>query len=324
MSLPSDYVERVYAGVLGKLIGVYLGRPIEGWTFEEISNRFGEVRGYVHQAFGRPLVVSDDDVSGTFTFLRALPEHGHSRDISSAQIGRTWLNQIIEQRTILWWGGMGNSTEHTAYLRLKHGIEAPMSGSKTLNSKVVSEQVGAQIFIDGWAMVAPGDPELAARLAERAARVSHDGEAVYAAQVLAVMESLAFIENDIDTLLDAGVSFIPQDAVIARMIADLREWHASWPRLALDPCAARGWLRLRQVRRQLSRRAESRFDHSWPAARQRRLSRIDDDREHLWLGYGLQRGKPRVFVGHPQWTAGVRGWTGLARTGGRPDVLART
>lgn len=24
---PSDYLERVYAGVLGKLIGVYLGRP---------------------------------------------------------------------------------------------------------------------------------------------------------------------------------------------------------------------------------------------------------------------------------------------------------
>ena len=32
MSLPSDYLERVYAGVLGKIIGVYLGRPFEGWT----------------------------------------------------------------------------------------------------------------------------------------------------------------------------------------------------------------------------------------------------------------------------------------------------
>ena len=31
MSLPADYAERVYAGVLGKLIGVYLGRPFEGW-----------------------------------------------------------------------------------------------------------------------------------------------------------------------------------------------------------------------------------------------------------------------------------------------------
>lgn len=36
MELPSDYESRVYAGVLGKLIGVYLGRPFEGWTYEKI------------------------------------------------------------------------------------------------------------------------------------------------------------------------------------------------------------------------------------------------------------------------------------------------
>jgi hypothetical protein len=57
---------------------------------------------------------------------------------------------------------LGNSTEHTAYLRLKSGIEAPNSGSMGLNGKVVAEQIGSQIFIDGWGMVAPGDPELAA------------------------------------------------------------------------------------------------------------------------------------------------------------------
>ena len=112
-----------------------------------------------------------------------------------AQIGQTWLNYIIEQRTILWWGGLGNSTEHTAYLRLKNGIPAPASGSIALNGKVVAEQIGAQIFIDGWAMVAPGDPERAADLARRAASVSHDGEAIYGAQVIAAMEAQAFVES---------------------------------------------------------------------------------------------------------------------------------
>jgi hypothetical protein len=97
-------------------------------------------------------------------------------DLTAAQIGQTWLNYIIERRTILWWGGLGNSTEHTAYLRLKSGISAPQSGSIALNSRVVAEQIGAQIFIDGWAMVAPGDPELAADLALRAGSVSHDGK----------------------------------------------------------------------------------------------------------------------------------------------------
>ncbi|MBE3040630.1 MAG: ADP-ribosylglycohydrolase family protein, partial [Chloroflexi bacterium] len=143
-----------------------------------------------------------------------------------AQIGQTWLNYIIEKRTILWWGGLGNSTEHTAFLRLKSGIPAPQSGSIVLNSKVVAEQIGAQIFIDGWAMIAPGDPALAADLAHRAGSVSHDGEAIYGAQVLAAMEAQAFIEHDINKLIDVGVSFIPKDSIIARMIGDVREWHA--------------------------------------------------------------------------------------------------
>ncbi len=227
MPIPADYTERVYAGVLGKIIGVYLGRPFEGWSYERIMAELGEITYYVHERLGTPLVVTDDDISGTFTFLRALPDYGVSLALTPRQIGQTWLNYIIERRTILWWGGMGNSTEHTAYLRLKKGIPAPQSGSIAVNGKVVAEQIGAQIFVDGWAMVAPGDPELAADLARRAGSVSHDGEAIYGAQVVAAMEAAAFVEPDLNKLLDTAVSFIPHDSVIYRMIADIRSWHAA-------------------------------------------------------------------------------------------------
>src|SRR5947199_881827 len=193
MILPPDYTERVYAGVLGKLIGVYLGRPFEGWTYDKIMAELGEVNYYVHEQLDVPLIVTDDDISGTFTFLRALPDYGNSRDLTPEQIGQTWLNYIVEGRTILWWGGLGNSTEHTAYLRLKAGIPAPRSGSITLNGKVVAEQIGAQIFIDGWGMVSPADPARAADLARRAASVSHDDEAIYGAQVIAAMEGQAYV-----------------------------------------------------------------------------------------------------------------------------------
>ncbi len=240
MPLPADYVERVYAGVLGKIIGVYLGRPFEGWTYDRIMAELGEVWHYVHERRGVPLVVTDDDISGTFTFLRALPDYGNTRALSPAQIGQTWLNYIIENRAILWWGGMGRSTEHTAFLRLKRGIAAPRSGSAALNGRVVAEQIGAQIFIDGWAMVAPGDPELAADLARRAASVSHDGEAIYGAQVIAAMESLAFVERDLHVLIDAAVRGIPRDSIIFRLIADLREWRVRFPdwRAAREQIAA--------------------------------------------------------------------------------------
>jgi ADP-ribosylglycohydrolase len=49
IALPPDYEERVYAGVLGKIIGVYLGRPVESWTYERIMAELGEVWYYVHE-----------------------------------------------------------------------------------------------------------------------------------------------------------------------------------------------------------------------------------------------------------------------------------
>lgn len=241
MSLPPDYLERVYAGVLGKLIGVYLGRPFEGWTHERILAELGEIWYYVHEKRGVPLIVTDDDITGTFTFLRALPDYGNSPDLTPAHIGQTWLNYIVEGKSILWWGGLGYASEHTAYLRLKQGIKAPESGSRRRNGKTLSEQIGAQIFIDGWAMVAPGDPGLAADLARRAASVSHDGEAIYAAQVWAAMEAAAFTERNIDHLIDTGLAVIPSDCVISRLIRDVREWWATEPdwRKAREQLAAR-------------------------------------------------------------------------------------
>jgi hypothetical protein len=71
----ADYVERVYSGVLGKLIGVLLARPVEGWGYRTIVDELGEIRYYINGRMKRPLLVTDDDISGTFTFLRALADY---------------------------------------------------------------------------------------------------------------------------------------------------------------------------------------------------------------------------------------------------------
>ena len=231
MALPDDYLERVYAGILGKLIGVYLGRPFEGWTYERIMREIGPIEYYVHERFGDPLVVTDDDIAGTFTFIRALDDSGQSEDITSEDIGKAWLNYIVEKRSILWWGGNGISTEHTAWLNLKRGIRAPASGSIQENGQTIAEQIGAQIFIDGWALVAPGRPSLAAKLAREAGRVSHDGEAVHAASLWAAMEAEAFVSSDMNHLIDTGLSELPGDCLIASLVADIRRWRrefADW------------------------------------------------------------------------------------------------
>lgn len=178
-----------------------MGRPVEGWSYEEIQKKFGQIDYYVAEKTGAPFIVPDDDISGTFVFYRALEDNGYPADIKAGQIGEAWLNYIIEDKTILWWGGLSRSTEHSAYLRLKQGIRPPQSGAGEKNGMIIAEQIGSQIFIDTWAMVNPGNPERAARMAREAAVVSHDGIAVECAVYLAAMEAMAFEEKDIDSLI---------------------------------------------------------------------------------------------------------------------------
>lgn len=230
-TMPPDYAERVYAGVLGKIIGVYLGRPFEGWRYSRIMEELGEIRYYVNDRHdvalkNHRLVVTDDDITGTFAFPRAIRDYPGD-DVDPVHVGRTWLNYVIEGRTVLWWGGRGNSTEHTAYLALRDGVLPPDTGSIARNGLVVAEQVGAQIFVEGWAMACPGDPERAADLAGRAASVSHDGEALNAARVVAALVAQAFVEDDVDRLLDTARSLIPAGSLIGQVIDDVRGWHAT-------------------------------------------------------------------------------------------------
>lgn len=219
--MDNDTKHRIYAGALGKIIGVYLGRPVEGWPYQKIIDTFGTVPYYVHEECKMPLVVADDDISGTFGFFRALLDHPGSV-IPDDAFGKTWLNYIIENRTILWWGGLGRSTEHTAWLNLRSGIPSPESGSMKRNGQTLTEQIGAQIFVDAIAMACPGDPERATALVEKAARVSHDGLAVQGARHLAALESLAFYCSDLDTLFDEARPYCADKRLLS-VIDDVRD-----------------------------------------------------------------------------------------------------
>ena len=226
--LPSDYDEQVYAALLGKVIGVQYGAPIEGWTDERIWQTYGELTSYVrHYAYFRP----DDDLSGPMVFIRALEDFTPTEELTPQDIGNTWLNYLGDGHCTLWWGGYGVSTEHTAYLNLANGIPAPQSGSIGQNGQIVAEQIGGQIFIDTWGLVCPGDPEKAARYARKAASVSHDGNGIHGGMFIAGIEAAAFNEKDTVKLLDIGLSLIPSDSTYAQVVRDVVKWcqtYADW------------------------------------------------------------------------------------------------
>ena len=88
-TIPNDYVERLYAGWLGKLIGIRHGAPIEGWLHERIAMAYGEIDHYLvdYKDFA-----ADDDSNGPTFFLRALKDYTYTESLTPEQIGLTWLN----------------------------------------------------------------------------------------------------------------------------------------------------------------------------------------------------------------------------------------
>ncbi|HEY5585430.1 MAG TPA: ADP-ribosylglycohydrolase family protein [Ruminiclostridium sp.] len=225
-TIPKDYINKIYAGWLGKIIGIRHGSNIESWSYEAIEKVYGEVENYL---FDFKNFAADDDSNGPMFFLRALEDYTHTSDITAEQIGLTWLNYAPFEHGFYWWGGYGKSTEHTAYLNLRNGIMAPRSGSIEQNGAAVAEQIGGQIFIDTWGLVVPGDFKLAAQYAEKAASVSHGGNGVYGGMFIAACISAAFIENDLMEILEDGLSVIPSDCEYTRITREIIKYHKNNP-----------------------------------------------------------------------------------------------
>ena len=219
-------MEKVYAGWIGKIIGVRHGAPVEGWSYENLHNTYGEIDGYLvdYKDFA-----ADDDSNGPMFFLRALEDYTHTPDITAEQIGLTWLNYAPFEHGFYWWGGYGKSTEHTAYLNLRNGIPAPRSGSVEQNGAVVAEQIGGQIFIDTWGLVIPNNPKLASEYAQKAASVSHGGNGVYGGMFIAACISAAFEEKDMERILEEGLAVIPADCEYTRMSREVMNFHKAHP-----------------------------------------------------------------------------------------------
>ena len=102
--IPKDYMEKVYAGWLGKIIGVRHGAPIEGWEYDRIKGCMEKliVTWWIIRIL-LPMMIAMGQC-----FLRALEDYTHTPDITAEQIGLTWLNYAPYEHGFYWWGGYGN------------------------------------------------------------------------------------------------------------------------------------------------------------------------------------------------------------------------
>ncbi|QHW32000.1 ADP-ribosylglycohydrolase family protein [Paenibacillus rhizovicinus] len=202
------YKEKVLGCWVGKNIGGTLGAPFE------CKRAVYDFDFYTQDLNGEPL--PNDDLDLQLVWLNAVEKYGRRTDAKI--LGEYWLSYIVPN-----WGEYGAGKNN-----LRQGIVPPLSGYV---NNVFRDSNGAFIRSELWACLAPGHPEIAVQYAYEDAIVDHSHEGVYAEVFFAAIESAAFVENDRDTLIDIGLSYIPADCGVARGAASARDAHSrglSW------------------------------------------------------------------------------------------------
>ena len=182
--------ERVHAGWLAQIAGAAVGTIIEGYCTDKLKEKFGEIYGYL-----RTPTTYNDDVLFELAFLNAYRQKG--LEVTSEDIGLEWVGHI----EYTW------SAEEAAYKNMKRGIMPPLSAQ--INNPW-REWIGAQMRGANCGMVAPGDPELAAKLAWIDGAVSHVNNGILGEVFNAILVSLGYTENSIKDTLFKAIDLMPK------------------------------------------------------------------------------------------------------------------
>jgi len=197
------YRSKVMGCWMGKNIGGTIGAPFE-WR-RQVNN----VDFYTQDLGGEPM--PNDDLDIQLLWLIMMEEQG--LNVDSAIMAEYWQAYVTPH-----WSEYGN-----AKINMRAGVLPPYSG---MRNNYFKDSCGAFIRSEIWACIAPGNPTVAAKYAYEDAILDHgDGEGVYGEVFCAALESAAFVESDINKLIDIGLSYIPEDCGVAGAINCAREAH---------------------------------------------------------------------------------------------------
>lgn len=139
----------------------------------------------------------DDDLNFAMLALHVVEEHGRD-DFTTDDVAAAWLAALPAGRVF--------TAERVAYRNLLLGDRAPRTATR---HNPFREWIGAAIRADVHGWVHPGDPAAAAAQAWVDARLSHVRNGIYAAMSIAAMCAQAVVSDDIDVVLEAGLTVVP-------------------------------------------------------------------------------------------------------------------
>jgi ADP-ribosylglycohydrolase len=234
--------DKVYGAWLGRCAGCLLGQPIEGWTRDRIAGLLKETDNYpfkyyissaipeelrkkydvadIADVYGGNLrnwinnvkyMPEDDDTNYTVIGLKVLEKYG--LDFTPDDVAESWLANLPILHVC--------TAERVAYKNLVNRIYPPESAS---HRNVFREWIGAQIRADFFGYITPGNPELGAEMAWRDASISHVKNGIYGEMFVAAMLSAAAVIDDVEKIIEYGLSQIPEKSRLTEAVKEVLTW----------------------------------------------------------------------------------------------------
>ena len=195
-----EYLDKVYGCFIGKAISGNIGAPHEG------------VKMPMELEFRQDMINPDlpnDDLDLQVLWLDVVEKKGYnftSKDL---------LKQFCE---CCHYSPGEYAVMRKNYMR---GIYPPVSG-KFCND-YYTEGMGCPIRAEVWGCMAVGNMALASELSSRDGQLDHFGESIWAERFVAALESEAFFESDVNTLIDKALTVLPDDSKFRELVVYTRE-----------------------------------------------------------------------------------------------------
>lgn len=205
--------DKIRGGFLGQVFGNLNGRPHEFKYIEEP----GEISAYTPDLSEG--AVTDDDTDIEWLYVYYMQKDGVLL-LPYPRIEEIWKAHLNDW---IW------SSNRYARSLMELGIPAPLTGSMALNP-FAEYNISGQFVSESFGLVAPGMPTVAGRLGRHYLHVTVENEPIQALQLLTTMIAEAFFEDNIETLIQTGLTAVDPSSRVAELVDDVLLWHEENPR----------------------------------------------------------------------------------------------
>ncbi|MBQ7547416.1 MAG: ADP-ribosylglycohydrolase family protein [Clostridia bacterium] len=231
--------QKIRGAWYGRICGCLLGKPLEGIRSEELIPLLRQTGNYPmyryplrseitdeicaaykfdlrNKQFADQLdcAPADDDTNYTVLAQRLIARYGFN--FTSADVLEMWLHA---QPACAYF-----TAEQVAYRNRVAGLLPPYTATV---KNPFREWIGAQIRGDYFGYICAGDPETAAALAWRDARISHVKNGIYGEMFISAMIAAAAVTDDLCEIIRCGLGQIPAKSRLHARIFEVLDGYAN-------------------------------------------------------------------------------------------------